>query len=77
MRHEQSCRGAARRSFRRGALPDDLLLHGQGDNLLTSRKIIIEKEKTMDRLEGMTIFLIVIEKGSFSGAARELRIPVQ
>lgn len=55
----------------------DMPLHGRRDNRLTSQRIIIEKEKTVDRLEGMTIFLMVIEKGSFSGAARELRIPVQ
>ncbi|WP_246794078.1 LysR family transcriptional regulator [Burkholderia perseverans] len=31
----------------------------------------------MDRIEGMTMFLLAIERGSFSAAARELRLPVQ
>ncbi|MCJ8157945.1 LysR family transcriptional regulator [Sphingomonas sp. LaA6.9] len=31
----------------------------------------------MDRIEAMTILLAVIEKGSFSAAARDMRVPVQ
>ena len=30
----------------------------------------------MDRLEAMTILLRVVEKGSFSAASRELRMPL-
>jgi DNA-binding transcriptional LysR family regulator len=30
----------------------------------------------MDRLEAMSILLLTVEKGSFSAAARELRIPL-